>query len=140
MPIKKYIENWMHDVSSKYPKSVFKYVLFENQLHIIKYSDYLKEDAEFVKHISDLIKYGDECKEDIVVLMDSDDYFEIDSFDITYNINDSILKCIFDNIAYEPIKNTQNEFTKVGVDSIIKSSYQSSFNVNIMTDNYALAA
>nr|DAL72491.1 MAG TPA: bacteriocin [Caudoviricetes sp.] len=83
MNTKEYIKQWIENTLGKFPKNVFKYVLYEDQLHIIKYSDELKHNKDFINSAYILVKsFKQEFNEDIVILNDSDDYFMIDAFDI----------------------------------------------------------
>lgn len=94
-----YIDQRIEELISIFPDAILKYVYFENDIHIITYPDYLEKEDIFISIAYNFIEsFQSMFNEDIVILKESDDYFEIDSFDNIYKgyIKDKE-KCLYPN-------------------------------------------
>lgn len=87
MNTKEYVKKWIEDSLKEFSDGVFKYALYGGDLHIIKYSDDLNKDKNFINQAYNFVKsFKKEFNEDIIVIKDSDDYFDVNAFELAYNI------------------------------------------------------
>jgi hypothetical protein len=80
-----YIKDWIRDIAKNFNASSFKYVFFDDDLHIIKYSDNLQKNVMFLEYITNLIiDFSNKFDEEIIIIPESDNFFKIDCFDFIY--------------------------------------------------------
>ena len=79
------IKEWIRDMELSYG-TIFKYVFLDEDTHIIKYDDSLRTSEKYMKDASDFILlFRENNNEDIAIIEESDDFFDICKFDYTTN-------------------------------------------------------